>query len=183
MSAPDISVLAHARVRVIHGPTDIDGADTGGTPDTDYGGTRLGAMKGIEWLVDSAYGEVEGWEYHSTVIETIEGGVQRIAVGGLLRQFDSDTISAVLGSADPMAWTMTTRRGGLGSSRAVALLLAPVDVDLPALYIPRAVPQLQPSARIAFALRDEWTLPIMWLGLPDGSGRSHQLAKLKDITL
>ena len=155
-----------------------------------HGGTRLGIMGQIAWRLRPNRGDVTAQEYCGQVVEVIEGA-HNLVVAATLRMYDSAAISALFpgaatgGSGEQLvSHTMTTNVGGLGSARAIALLVAPGDpATQQALYIPRAVPLLEETLNASWSLEKEWGLTVVFQGLPDATGRCYQLGYLEDMTV
>lgn len=163
-------------------------------PPTDafpHGGTALGMSAEVIFRPQKAYAEVEAEEYGSEPVEVIEGRESAI-LGAILRGYDDDAISTIfpntavgaLSGRRVATYPGTVRSGALGSDRAVAILFSPADVEgTPAIYLPRAVPLVDESARLTYALKREHVVAVLFRAMRDTNGIVYRYGLLEDIAL
>lgn len=186
MAAANVRNVMFVHGRLAKDPTDLSAAFP-------HGGTALGLFGAIHLRLMPVRGEITAEEFHGQVYEVIEGATN-VIIGATLREWDNDAVSALFPGTTletasgfrSVALTETTQRGALGSSRAVKLIFSPTNKEHHlAVILYRAVPLLKESTEASLSRAREFGLPVMFLGLPDGSspGRIHQVNRLEDLDL
>ena len=112
----------------------------------------------------------------------------------VVRDFDDDALAAIWQQTETgdtghtglllKPKTGSPRSGSLGSARSMKLLLAPTDADRdPWLVIYRAIPLVDESADLSFAIGTELGIAVVFYGIPDASDRVYAYHRREDITL
>lgn len=173
--------------RLIKDPTNLAAASP-------YGGTELGLASSILFKPRAKHVPITAEEFGGAVAEVLYGG-DSCLLAATLRGLDNDAASAVFvdtatgspsGDTVPRsrAATDATRAGIKLSANSLTLLFAPkAPLRQPAILIRDAIPVITEETEIALSQGAEFSVPVLFYGIPDGSNRSWEIAKLKDITL
>lgn len=157
-----------------------------------HGGVGLGVVRNIVFRPEIQYQDVIAEEYGQRVESfAVYQGCVLVAT---LQSFDAEALRNLFWNTED--GTVSSRRGVKESSsgsvragfplstRSVVLCFSPDDTDrAPMLIIRRALPYLQESAEVAFALNSDIAIPFGFKGIRDSSGRLYDLKMRKDITL
>ncbi len=160
-----------------------------------HGATELGEVARIEFLKNQQSQVATGEEFGGSAIEVAIVGQSPILVC-ILRGLNNEMVDKVFpetalgGSTSARGISYTTAgtgnkaRGYFGSSRAFKLLFRPRDATRhPALILYRAVPMIEDTAVMSFGIDEDLGMPVVFRGLPDGTGRTYQIQKLADMDL
>lgn len=164
------------------------------SPPTDafpHGGTALGMTQDLVWRPNLRRGLIRYEEYGAEVGDVIvssESGVLGLLARGgdddMLSRIFQDTTTGSVSRRTLIEYPGATRAGALGTDRSFALLVSPLDTkNHRAMYLPNAVPLLEETGELLFALRQEHVIPAIFLAVRDGSGPAYQYGFLEDITL
>lgn len=189
MAAPDLSLIVRAAVRMCINPTDLSAA-------WPHGGTELGALRGVYAEPGIQHEDIVAEEWGVEVVESVYLG-QSWVIGVLLRQPDDDLYTtmfpatAVGASSGDRILTQEAddshRAGSLASAKAVKVLLAPRDLragsNAQYVLFHRALPMVEQSARLRFALQSELAVPALFRAIRATDGRTYQVGKLEDLEL
>lgn len=173
MAAPNVRNIQYAKARLIKDPSTTAG-------DAPYGGTYLGLQN--EVVAEVSYGryEIAYVEYGGITGRILENPATA-KITCMMRGTDADAINAVWGSGGAKSSVATPSK--YSETRAAALLVAPLDVELPAFYLPRAIgipAELMPSK---YSRHQERVWRVEFIGIPDAAGRLFVQDPLEDISL
>lgn len=185
MATEKLQNLMFISGRLVHSPTDLTAAYP-------HGGTELGYAREITLIPSQVTTFIRGEEFGQTIVEAIEGGRSWV-LGANLRGWDDDAIDTffpgtALGTTTGRRYitetTTSPQPGALLSSRAIELLFVPDDTDnYPIILFRRALPLVEEAAELAFALRSEFTIPVMFIAIPDTDGKIIDIGWKQDITI
>jgi len=157
-----------------------------------HGGTSLGYAREIAVSPSQVTTYVRAEEFGQTIVDAVEGGRSWV-IGANLRGWDDDAINTVFpGTA---VGTTTSRRyitettatplaGALLGSRSVVLLFTPDDTDNhPIVLFRRALPLVAETADLMLSLASEFTIPVLFVAIPDTNGKIVDFPMIHDITL
>lgn len=155
-----------------------------------HGGTALGMAADVIWRPNLRRGIIRGEEYGGEPVEVLLMA-QTAVLGVLLRGGDNDAYSTIFDDTTVGASGVTgvdhpgTRRAGeRGSDRTVALILSPFDtVNHRALLIYQAIPLLEETAELRFALKQEQVVPAIFMATRDSTDRIWSYRPLEDLSL
>lgn len=183
---PDPTDIRRIPSRLCINPTDL-------TIDYPHGGVALGELRSLIFRPDVGTEYVTAEEFGGQAVEAVYTGESAV-LAVALRNFDGATLAAVFPNASTgvaggpliaMDVTGDSVRGGrLRSAAAVKLYVSPnaIDVD-PGLYLPRAVPLVERTAALRWGWPEEWTVPAMFLALPDSTMRVYRIGLRADLAL
>lgn len=186
MSTRDLDKVERTPGRLILTPTDLAGANP------TYGGTELGAVRGVEWEPIAPIFPINYEEFGGPPGEAIEGAEWTVFYA-LIRQNDATALGHIFRNTSTgssgrkvVSWDVdgTVRAGALASARAAKILFVPDNVsDHEAVYLPLAFPMIVGESRIALSILKERNIAVAWLGFPDASGFSCKHGLIGDLTL
>jgi hypothetical protein len=107
----------------------------------------------------------------------------------LLRGFDADAISLLFPDSPGSGGVAVVDPGTVGypgalaSATACKILCSPETTGDKAIYFPRAMPLVSDDAEIAFENRNEATIAVTFVALPDSSGRIYYVNTIGNLTL
>lgn len=172
MSEPDATKIFRAAGKLIANPS-------GYAPNSNHGGTVLGAVTGVYFDPGIRYEPV----YHDELgkVGDYVAIYDEPLLYAVFRSWDTDVLNRLFPSASGGVVTL----GGLSfeslaSSRAVGLLYAPDDPEAPGVYLNNAVPITDMSDRgLALSILREANLFSMFMGLPSSlnTGLSGKMGK------
>ena len=156
-----------------------------------YGGTELGAVKGVS-LASAASARVvmsEGIGAPSDILEANH----RWAFSSVVRGWDDDAIEQLFPDAyaegaisqhASMKAPGSATPGASAMNRARKIVFVPDDpIHAPAVILYSAVAQLAEGSALSFARDEEVGLAIAWECFVDGSARILEVGRLVDLTL
>jgi hypothetical protein len=164
-------------------PTDLSAAYP-------YGGTELGQVTDEAFRYGATHRTIEAEEWGNQVVEVVHGGTSCVFACHL-RGFDDDAISAMF--LDTAATTPSLNRahrlrttqgraGTLMSANSMILLFVPkARIRHHAILMWNAAPVLSAETALALHMSSEVTIPVMWYGLPDATGRVAEVRKFVDM--
>jgi hypothetical protein len=192
MATADISEALRVPGRLIKNPTDLTAARPGG-------GTDLGEVADIVFLVGQKHGVIVAEEFGGQVVEDVMAGESAVLTA-VLRQFDEDALGSVFPNA--AAGSVTGKRkieyapgktsggyklpGTMRSTLAFKLVFWPDDVLRHRfLVLYKAMPMVDESAKLQFHMNAEVGIPVVFQGIPDtaNSYRTYDIGFRRDITL
>jgi hypothetical protein len=160
-----------------------------------HGGTALGEVYMARAAFTSGYFDVTAEEYGNRVVESVYSG-ENIAFGAILRQWDEAAVGAVFPNTATGAksqrvsvkgWedaASPVRPGHLASSRSVKLLFTPTDSDrCRAVMLYRALPRVAEAVDLRFAINARQEIPVLFLAIPDATGRCWRIDFLRDLAV
>lgn len=198
MAAASSGSIIHVPGRLISNPTDLGLAEP-------YGGTYLGMMRSIRFKPKPIY-RTSWAEELGTVGNVWYLGEGPCELSGILRYPDSDAILAatarpVSSGSSGTAWQFRpyhsvadsthTQAGtslALGfqgtTVRAIKLLFAPrAAADHPMIFMHNAIPVVDESIEIPMSFKDEWAMPIRFIGIPNSTGYVYKVAQRANINI
>lgn len=189
MSAANTASIIRAFGTLIWNPTDLGAAEP-------YGGTYLGQVRGIVFKPQPQYRDIWAEEFGS-VTDSIYVGEGPCEIRATLRYPDVDMVNVVApksiqpGSSGihwlfrPGGTTSNTRAGtSLYDSKSGKLLFAPYATNAhPMILMYKALPQIATDGEIPFSIKDEWGLPVRFVGAPDSNGRVYDTGRKATLVL
>lgn len=176
------SAVPRNAARLIKDPSNL-----AGTAPT-YGGTELGAVRGLRLTQMDPVALVKAEEKGARPVEGIRGGRWAI-LSCVLRGFDADAIQACfpdstsdgdIVNVDPGT---SGYPGSLASGAVCKILAVPETSGHRAIYFPRAMPVAAHEEEIPFENRSEIAIVVTFVALPDSTGRIHYVRPLARLTL
>lgn len=186
MAAPDALTLIENPGKLVKDPTDLTAADP-------YGGTVLGITRLPEFRPNQRIKRIIAEEWANVVDGVYLGEMAVFAA--VLGSWDADALGVLFPLTSTGATTgekvvshdvnaASTRAGNLLSGRAHKLLFVPESIRTNhAIYLPNAVPVVDPATVLRLQRDVAGGIGAMWIGLPDANGRTYDMARLEDITL
>lgn len=186
MAAEDLTRIVAVPARLCVGPTDL-------SLPFPHGGTALGATRALAFSPSYRFGEVPyeclGGEPGELVYLGASG-----KLAAVLRGLDPDAVATVFPTATSGPATKepgktidypgSVHPGAFRSGSSVALLASPEDDTAPAVYLPRAVPFVDPGALFAFQRGVFLELAVGFLALRRASdSRAWQVGPLRLVAL
>lgn len=189
MAAPVTASIIRVPGTLIWNPTDLGQAEP-------YGGTYLGTVRGIVFKPNPKYRDIWAEEFGS-VVDSFYVGEGPCEIRGVVRYPDADMVNAVApksiqpGSSGihwlfrPGGTTANTRAGtSLYDTKAGKLLFAPyADNAHPMILMYKALPQIASDTEIPMSWKDEWGLPVKFVGAPDSNGRVYDTGRKATLVL
>lgn len=166
--------------RLVRNPTSF----TGSFP---YGGTELGLVRDVAWVLTETRSRITAEEYGCQVVGDLITS-ESFSVSFAMRGSDDDALAAIWPNS--AAGTKSQRRVLSGARHhgklventlACALLFVPDNPEHPAVILPRAVPR-RGSEPVACRLGQERLLITTWLALPGANGLPYQVGPMVDFT-
>jgi len=151
-----------------------------------HGGTALGVATRVRIERTEPRTMVRAEEFGQEVVEVVRGG-ETLILGVMLRQWDSDVLSAIF--PDTSGTTVnglpaTTRAGSLMTDNTAKLIFTPDNqTDHPGIILYKAVPLVEETAELKFGVVRELVIPTLWLALRDASNRFYSVGKIGDLSL
>lgn len=176
------SAIPRDPVRLIKDPSNL-----AGTAPT-YGGTELGAVRGVRLTPFEPVALVRAEEKGGRPVEGIRGGRWALLTC-ILRGFDADAIQACFPDSTSDGDIVNVDPGTVGYPGALAsaavckILCVPETTGARAIYLPRAMPAVMREVEIPFENRSEVAVAVSFVALPDSTGRIHYVRPLARITL
>lgn len=156
-----------------------------------YGGTELGMVRDLSWVLVDVYQRTRAEELGVAVVGDLWCG-EAFSIAFALRGFNDTAKAAVwensrVGAVSQhrVVYGPGARRPGARteSSKASALLFVPDDLlNHDAVVLPRALPRRDPVNRVSLRLRDEHLVAMTWLAIPGSNGLAYEIGRMADLT-
>lgn len=186
MASPSTKNVLRIPSRLAWNPTNLSTAYP-------HGGTALGLARAIAWKPGIHARPITAEEWGGITVEAVYAG-STVLLSAVLREWDRDAISTIF--LDSAAGGTTARRVARGrettesyragtslASKAGVLLVSPESSQHPAIILYRAIPIPDVAAEIRMALSEEFGFPVLFHGTPNGSGDTHRIGLLSDLSL
>jgi len=183
MAAPNSRNIIRLPGNLVKDPTDLSAAYP-------YGGTELGQVTDDSFRYGAKHRTIEAEEWGGQTVEVVHGGTSCVFACHL-RGFDDDAISAMFmdtAVATPSLHrahrlrTAQGRAGTLLSANSMILLFVPLAaIRHHSILIWNAAPVISTETSLALHMSSEVTIPVMWYGLPDATGRVAEVRKFVDM--
>lgn len=182
MATPNAAQIYRASCRVAINPTDLATA-------WPHGGTGLGVCSQIRLMTGLDEERVRAEEFGNQAVDTVlrQGDLM---VATLVRQWSDDALATVFpnttagSAARVINWPGASRSGTLMTGRAVKLLFtADRQTEHPSLIVYKAIPLVSIQAELRLTVLRELDVPIIFLGVRDGSSRIASMGVLSDLSL
>lgn len=156
-----------------------------------YGGTYLGLVSGFSIIVLGEKFLV--WsESYGTIGDVLQEDTRYEAMC-LIRGWTDDAISELFAAAEQTTGSVSKHKvlsrpavtpGTSVYGTAIKIVYVPDNPkDVPAVMMYAALPDLEENERITWARNEELGMPIKFMCLLDGSGRSLKIGPLVDLPL
>ena len=184
MALPDATKIYRVPGRLAIDPTNLATAFP-------HGGTALGIASKMRIITGIEESRVTAEEFGGQTVEAILGK-RDFFMSALLRQWDNDAIGMLFGddssagaSGDKIvSWPGTDRSGYQLSGRSVKLVFtADRQTEHPSLLIYKAMPLYAEAEALRLTVLSELAMPVVFLGIRDGSSRVAAMGLLSDLSL
>ena len=173
------------RGRLVINPTDLSIAHP-------HGGLDLGMIKSVAIVPGIQYRPIVDEAFGQKIVDQIVVD-DTIAIAATLRGF-TDTAKETMFPSTAKGATTGARvvrgsedqfpAGSRLSDRAVKLLFSPDDPnkhDAAILYF--ALPMIDEAAELQLDISDEMDLAAVFLAVPDANGNTHEIGRIKDLSI
>lgn len=144
-----------------------------------WNGTAIGTTRAMTFEPNVRVGDIIAEEL-GAVVDRIYGGEYPV-FRAILRYNDSDAITAIAPHSSGSGGfnfipygTGGTRAGTSLYTVAGSLVFTPVVTTHPTVTMSKAIPCWDDAAAIQHARNVEWGLAVVFVGVPDGNGKSYQ---------
>lgn len=186
MATANVLNIRRIHARLVADPTNLSTAFP-------YGGTALGLAKEMHFRPKVRSRPITAEELGRQTIDVLYAG-ESATFAAVLRDYDDDALAAIWQQTETGSTGRTSlllkpktgspRAGSLGSARSIKLLVAPTDEERdPFLILYRAIPLVEDSADLSFAIKDELGIGVVFFGIPDSSDRVYAVARKEDLSL
>ena len=184
MATPDTTKIYRVPGRLCINPTNLGTAFP-------HGGTAIGVASQMRIVTGLEEARITAEEFSGQAVEAVLGK-RDFFMSALLRQWDNDAIATLFGSdattgasGDKVInWPGTDRGGYQLSARSVKLCFTADRVtEHPSLLIYKAVPLYAEAEALRLTVLAELAMPVVFLGLRDGSSRVASMGLLSDLSL
>lgn len=184
MGSPDPRSVMRVVGALCANPTDL-------TVAFPHGGTALGLVTDVVFKPNLRRQELRAEEFGNETVDVIINS-ETVILGVRVRGQDRDMWDLLW--EDPVTGSATgervaeypgaTRTGNLASARSAKILYSPRNTEgHPALLLYRATLLLDEVQDIALTGKREMTIPALFHGIRDTSGRVYAMGRLEDLTL
>ena len=184
MALPDATKILRVPGQLCINPTNLGIAFP-------HGGTAIGVASQMRILTGLEESRVTAEEFGGQAVEAVLGK-RDFFISALLRQWDNDALAMLFGS-DASAgasgdkvinWPGTDRGGYKLSSRSVKLCFtADRFTEQPSVLIYKAIPLYAEQEALRLTVLRELAMPVVFLGVRDGSSRVASMGLLSDLSL
>lgn len=186
MASKNVRNILRVPGRLVKSPTSLATAFP-------HGGTELGVVRDMVFKPGIKTTEIVAEEFGSTPIQSTYVG-ERAVFACVLRSYDNDMLSTVFPNTSAGSSTgdqivnadvNTGNRAGYNwSGSACALLFSPKAVDRhPHILIYNAHPLVEETAALQMSIGEEFGLAVMFLAVPDSTGRLYTIGKRDDLSI
>ncbi len=184
MALPNATQILRVPGRLCINPTDLSAAFP-------HSGTAIGIASQIRIITGIEEARVTAEEFGGQAVEAILGK-RDYFLGCLLRQWDNDAIGMLFGddssagaSGDRIiSWPGTDRAGYQLSGRSVKLCFtADRQTEHPSVLVYKAIPLYAEAEALRLTVLAELAMPVVFLGIRDGSSRVAAMGLLSDLSL
>jgi len=188
VSAPDArNIIGHVPGQLCVDATDLTAAFP-------HGGTALGEVADAVLIREAPVQLISAEEFGNEPVEAVSGG-EAWSLAASLRSWNKQAYSefflnAAAGgtSGHPLVQGSGTNRAGyLYSARSAVFVFSPMNLDLhPMVVFYKGMPMVEDTSELAFHLggdADRLEVPVVIVGIRDGSDRVIKVGRRSDISL